>query len=80
MAEFLLQLVKEGHDIIHILPRLEDENEFNPSAPKASKIASSLLKLEREYITSKIANLGILQIHWYPNGPKFEALKVRRTR
>jgi len=80
IAEFLQQLVKEGYDIIHIFPRLEDPNEFNPRVPKASKIANSMLLLEREYVISKIANLGIPQIHWYPNGPKFEALKIRRTR
>ena len=80
MAEFLRQLVKAGHDVIHVLPRLKDSNEFNPREPTASKIANSMLILERKFVLSKITNLGLLQIHWFPNGPKFEALKIRRTR
>ena len=80
MVEFLRQLVKIGHDVIHILPRLKDSNEYNPREPKASKIANSMLILERKFILSRITNLGLLQIHWFPNGPKFEALKIRRTR
>jgi uncharacterized protein (DUF58 family) len=80
MVEFLRQLVETGHDVIHVLPRLKDSNEFNSREPTASKIANSMLILERKIELSKITNLGLLQIHWFPNGPKFEALKIRRTR
>jgi uncharacterized protein (DUF58 family) len=80
LTELLRHLVKAGHDVIHILPRLKDSNEFNPHEPTASKIANSMLILERKFILSRIKNLGLLQIHWFPTGPKFEALKIRRTR
>jgi uncharacterized protein (DUF58 family) len=80
MVDLLRQLVKVGHDVIHILPRLKDSNEFDQGEPTASKIANSMLILKRRFELSKITNLGLLQIHWFPNGPKFEALKIRRTR
>ena len=80
IADFLIQLVKEGHELIHIYPRLTDTNEYEKFAPKASKIANSILALERKFILSKVANLGIQQIHWYPHGPKYETLKIHRAR
>ncbi len=80
MADFLIQLVKEGHDLIHIYPRLTGTAEAEEQSQKASKIANSIIGLERDLILSKIANLGIQQIHWYPHGPKYETLKIHRAR
>ncbi|MHA2053292.1 MAG: DUF58 domain-containing protein [Candidatus Hodarchaeales archaeon] len=80
LTDFLIQLVKEGHNLIHIYPRLTETDEYEKRAPKASKIANSILALEREHVLSRVANLGIQQIHWYPHGPKYETTKVHRAR
>ena len=80
MADFLIKLVQEGHHVIHIFPRLEDMNECGMDADRPSKIANSLLLIKREYTITKIANLGIQQVWWFPNGPKYEMLKIRQAR
>ncbi len=77
---FLVELVKRGHQITLILPRLESITEDEPGSSKAAKLTNSLLLLDRKYVMRQIEKLGINQIHWYPLGVKFEGTKVRITR
>ncbi|MFX0183214.1 MAG: DUF58 domain-containing protein [Candidatus Hodarchaeota archaeon] len=80
VTKFLGELATQGHDIILIMPRLENPSEEQPLVPKASVIANALLILDRAHVFNYIAKLGIIQIHWYPYGPKYETIKVRRTK
>lgn len=80
VTKFLGDLATQGHDIILIMPRLENIGEEEPLVPKASEIANALLILERARVLNYIAQLGVFQIHWYPYGPKYETIKVRRTK
>ncbi|MFX0094528.1 MAG: DUF58 domain-containing protein [Candidatus Hodarchaeota archaeon] len=76
---FLLDLAKQDYYIILILPRLESPVEMSPHNPRVTRIANTLLALDRAYVLSQLSQFGILQIHWLPNGPKYETFKVRRT-
>jgi uncharacterized protein (DUF58 family) len=80
IVKFLIESVKRGHEVISVMPTLETIKEEDPSDTKAGEIANALLALDRAYTIRRISNLGIDQIYWYPNGPKFETLKVRRIR
>lgn len=80
MLDFLAELIKRGHSITLILPRLESYIEEEKDPSKASKLANTLLLLERKHIMQQVDRLGIAQIHWYPLGPKLGSIKVRRTK
>jgi uncharacterized protein (DUF58 family) len=80
IVDFLHELANRKFDITLILPRLETEFEGEPSSSNASRIANSLLSLDRSSVLKKIAQLGITQIHWYPHGPKYESIIKRRTK
>jgi uncharacterized protein (DUF58 family) len=80
VTKFLGELATQGHDIILIMPRLENLGEEGLLVPKASEIANALLILDRAHVLNYIAQLGVIQIHWYPYGPKYETIKVRRTK
>ncbi|MFX0171496.1 MAG: DUF58 domain-containing protein [Candidatus Hodarchaeota archaeon] len=80
VCNFLIELAMHGHDIILIMPSLEETREEQPNVPKASRIANALLALDRTYVLYQVSQLGISHIIWYPNGPKYETIKVRRTK
>lgn len=80
IANLLLELAKRDHEIILIVPCLESSIEEETLAPKASRLANALLSLDRAYTMKQVAQVGIMQIYWYPAGPKYEKIKVRRTR
>ncbi|MFX1282520.1 MAG: DUF58 domain-containing protein [Promethearchaeota archaeon] len=80
IVEFLHELVKRNYEIILILPRLESEDEGEPDSSHLSQIANALLSLDQGITLKKIAQWGITQIHWYPQGPKYESIKMRRIK
>ncbi len=80
MIDFLQNLAKKGHEITMLIPRLEDDKETTEIASKATSLANALLTLDRAYVMRQISKLGITQIFWYPFGPKYETIKVRRTK
>ena len=80
MIEFLQNLARKGHEITLFLPRLEDEEEEVTTIPRATNLANALLKMDRAYVMRQVSKLGITQILWYPFGPKYEIMKVRRTK
>ncbi|MFX0209709.1 MAG: DUF58 domain-containing protein [Candidatus Hodarchaeota archaeon] len=80
IMNFVHELAKRGHEITLIIPRLETDFEVESETSDASQIADALLSLDRGYMLNKIAKLGLKQIHWFPNGPKYEAIKVRLTK
>lgn len=98
VLDFLIDLKKRGHNIVLIIPRLEDERESLAFIPnglqnehgsllsdhahihKASQIANGLLLLDRIYVSNQIAKMGIIPLYWYPEGPKYETINVRRAR
>jgi len=98
VLDFLIEIKERGHNIVLIIPRLEDERESLAYIPKgsqiengslisdharvhkASQIASGLLMLDRTYVSNQIVKMGIIPLYWYPEGPKYEIIKVRRAR
>jgi len=80
ILDLLNELTERGHNIVLIIPRLEDEREQRVASFKASQIANSLLLLERTYVSKQIAKMGIDPLYWYPQGPLYDITKVRRTR
>ncbi len=80
ILNFLNELAEKGHEIILIMPRLESIYEESRVVPNASFLANGLLALDRNYVTNQLSKLGITQIFWYPYGPKYETIKVRRTK
>lgn len=76
----LIDLMKQGHEVVLIMPRLEEMGEKDPKLPKSSLLANALLSLNRAYKQNYLSNFEINQIHWYPTGPKYKELKVRRVR
>lgn len=80
IVDFLKKLVKRGHSVFLILPRL-DVNVKEPKFPSiSSQIANSLVSLERTLLLEKVSQLGIIQIPWFPQGPKSIKTQLRRTR
>jgi uncharacterized protein (DUF58 family) len=80
ILDLLRELTEHRHNIALIIPRLEDEREHRVASFKASHIANSLLLLERAYVSKQIAKMGIVPLYWYPQGPQYDIIKVRRTR
>ncbi|MFX0064196.1 MAG: DUF58 domain-containing protein [Candidatus Hermodarchaeota archaeon] len=80
MLEFLLDLAKQNYDILLILPRLESYVEKSGYDLRAARLANTLLALDRDYVLNQVSQFAISQIHWFPNGPKYETIKVRRTK
>ncbi|UCG90146.1 MAG: DUF58 domain-containing protein [Candidatus Heimdallarchaeota archaeon] len=80
IVDFLHELVKRNYDIMLILPKLKIDDEGEPDISDASRIANALISLDRGFISKKVAQLGITQIHWYPQGPKYELIKMRRIK
>ncbi len=80
LLDLLLETIKRGHNVTLIQPRLESITETTPGTSKATQLANSLLLLERKYVMRQVEKLGILQIPWYPMGPKIEMIKLRRTK
>ena len=80
ILNFLRELAERGHNIVLIIPNLKDERENLAHIPKASQIANSLLLLDRAYVSKQIAQMGLIPLYWYPEGPKYEIIKVRRAR
>ncbi|MHA2243538.1 MAG: DUF58 domain-containing protein [Candidatus Hodarchaeales archaeon] len=80
ILDFLYELASRNHDITLILPRLENNYERDPHSSNASRIANALLSLDRGCISKRIDQLDVVQIRWYPNGPKYETKRVRRTK
>ena len=80
ILDLLRELTERSHNIVLIIPRLEDEREQRVASFKASQIANSLLLLERTYVSKQIAKMGIVPLYWYPQGPQYDIIQVRRTR
>ncbi|MFX1534921.1 MAG: DUF58 domain-containing protein [Promethearchaeota archaeon] len=81
MLEFLLDLAKQsGDDILLILPRLESYVEKYRYNSRHARLANTLLALDRAYVLDHVSKFAISQIHWFPNGPKYEIIKLRRTK
>lgn len=80
ILDFILDVLRRGHHVTLILPRLESFVEEDPDGTKATQLANTLLLMERKYVMRQIEKLGIPQIHWYPLGPKIESFKMRRTK
>lgn len=80
ILEFLHELASRNHDITLILPRLETDIEGEPHSSNASRIANALLSLDRGCILKRIDQLDVVQIQWYPNGPKYESIRVRKIK
>ncbi|MHA1214670.1 MAG: DUF58 domain-containing protein [Candidatus Hodarchaeales archaeon] len=77
---FLSELAGRGHIITLIRPSLESIVEYNPESPRESKLANYLLALDVNHTTKEIARLGITQFFWYPKGPQYESIKIRRVK
>ncbi|MFX1250537.1 MAG: DUF58 domain-containing protein [Promethearchaeota archaeon] len=80
MLEFLLDLVKQSYNILLILPCLEGYVEKSDYDSRAARLANMLLALDRAYVLNQVSQFAISQLHWFPNGPKYEIIKVRRTK
>ncbi|MHA1975123.1 MAG: DUF58 domain-containing protein [Candidatus Hodarchaeales archaeon] len=80
VLDFLSELARRGHIITLIRPSLDSPTEFDPERPVKSRLANYLMALDLKYTAKKIAQLGISQFYWYPKGPKYEAIRVRRVK
>ncbi|MFX1515991.1 MAG: DUF58 domain-containing protein [Promethearchaeota archaeon] len=79
IVNFLRDLFERGYLITLIIPRLETDIEEADSSD-ASQLANALLSLDRGIMLKEVAKMGIQQIHWFPLGPKYEAIKMRVTK
>ena len=93
ILNFLRQLVERGHNVVLLFPHLDDEQESlahiqnvlqqlydRDRIQNASQIANGLLLLDRTFVSKQIAKMGIIPFYWYPEGPKYEVIDVRRAR
>jgi len=80
IVKFLHELFKRGYLITLIIPRLETDSEEVSDPSEDSRLANALLTLDRGIMLKEVAKLGIQQIHWFPFGPKYEAIKMRITK
>ncbi|UCE13301.1 MAG: DUF58 domain-containing protein [Candidatus Heimdallarchaeota archaeon] len=80
IVDFLKKLVKRGHSVSLILPRLDVNMKKRHFPSISSQIANSLTSLERILLLEKASQLGIIQIPWFPQGPKSAKIQLRRTR
>lgn len=80
IIDFLHELVEKGNEVVLIIPRLETDAEGEPDSSDTSRITNALLSLDRGFMLNKVTKLGMKQIHWFPNGPKYIAIKMRPTK